>query len=148
MLRVSFIAALSGAFFLAVVSVASAASLALRRPASGPITSGFGGARGHEGIDFGRLRRLGIVAAAPGKVLRTGYLGGYAGYGKVVVIGHPRGFRTLYAHLSSIRVRLGQRVRAGRWIGNAGCTGRCTGTHLHFEVRRFGRPLNPLRFLR
>jgi murein DD-endopeptidase MepM/ murein hydrolase activator NlpD len=147
-LRLTLIAALVGAFFLAVLSVASAASLVLRRPATGPITSGFGGARGHEGVDFGKLRRLGIVAAAPGKVLRTGYLSSYDGYGKVVLIAHARGFRTLYAHLSRIRVRPGQRVRAGRWIGNAGCTGRCTGTHLHFEVRRFGRPLNPLRFLR
>lgn len=148
MLRLSLIAALVGAFFLAAGSVAPAASLVLRRPAAGPITSGFGGVRGHEGVDFGKLRRLGIVAAAPGRVVRTGYLSGYAGYGNVVLIAHPRGFRTLYAHLSGIRVRPGQHVRAGRWIGNAGCTGSCTGTHLHFEVRRFGKPLNPLRFLR
>ena len=148
MLRPTLIAALVGAFFFAVVSVASAASLVLRRPATGTITSGFGGVRGHEGVDFGKLRRLGIVSAARGKVIRTGYLPSYAGYGKVVLIAHPRGFRTLYAHLSRIRVRPGQRVPADRWIGNAGCTGRCTGTHLHFELRRFGRPLNPLRFLR
>ncbi|MEX2210390.1 MAG: M23 family metallopeptidase [Gaiellaceae bacterium] len=138
--------ALIGASLLAFVSAAKAATLALVRPAAGPITSGFGGARGHEGVDFGRLRRLGIIAAAGGRVLRVGYQAGYDGYGKIVVVAHANGYRTLYAHLSSVAVRPGQRVWAGRRLGIAGCTGHCTGTHLHFEVRHWGRAINPVRF--
>jgi murein DD-endopeptidase MepM/ murein hydrolase activator NlpD len=135
---------------LSLGSAADAGALSLRRPAFGPVTSDFGArwGRHHEGIDFGRLRKLGILTAARGKVVGTGYMPGYAGYGKVAVIAHAQGYRTLYAHLSRVRVRRGQWVRAGRWIGNAGCTGSCTGTHLHFELRRRGRALDPMPFLR
>lgn len=75
-------------------------------------------------------------------------MAGYAGYGQVVLIAHPGGFRTMYAHLSRVRVRRGQWVRAGSWIGNAGCTGSCTGLHLHFELHRHGRALDPMRYMR
>jgi murein DD-endopeptidase MepM/ murein hydrolase activator NlpD len=97
-------------------------------------------------VDFGRLRTLGIIAAAPGRVLEVGYRAGYDGYGKIVLLAHANGYRTLYAHLSSIAVRPGQRVWPGRRVGIAGCTGRCSGVHLHFEVRRWGRALNPMGF--
>lgn len=149
MLRPGLLAALVGAAFviLTLASSASARTLTFTKPAFGRITAGFGDGRGHDGIDIGMLRRLGVRAAARGRVLRTGYVAGYAGYGKIVLIRHPLGFRTLYAHLSKVRVRRGQRVRWGQWIGNAGCTGRCYGTHLHFELHRRGRPLNPLRFI-
>jgi murein DD-endopeptidase MepM/ murein hydrolase activator NlpD len=149
MLRPGLLAALVGAaiVILTLASAASARTLAFTKPAKGRITAGFGDGRGHDGIDIGMLRRLGVVAAARGRVLRTGYVPGYADYGKIVIIRHPLGFRTLYAHLSKVGVRRGQRLRRGQWIGNAGCTGRCYGTHLHFELHLRGRPVNPLRFL-
>lgn len=135
---------------LSLSVAANADALSLRRPAFGPVTSDFGArwGRHHEGVDFGRLRKLGVLASARGKVVGTGYLAGYAGYGKVVLIAHRGGFRTLYAHLSRVRVRRGQWVRAGHWIGNAGCTGLCSGVHLHFELRRRGRALDPMRYMR
>jgi murein DD-endopeptidase MepM/ murein hydrolase activator NlpD len=120
----------------------------LRVPAFGQLTSKFGlrWGRMHHGIDIGTLTKLGVVAAAPGKVTHTGYLTHYAGYGKVILIAHGEGRQTLYSHLSTIRVAPGEQVDAGAWIGNAGCTGWCTGTHLHFELRVKGVPVDPLPF--
>jgi murein DD-endopeptidase MepM/ murein hydrolase activator NlpD len=122
---------------------------ALVWPADGELTDGFGPrwGRPHTGIDVGILRRLRVVAAAPGRVEATGYLPGYAGYGNVVVISHELGLKTLYAHLSRVRAEVGQRVEAGEWIGMAGCTGSCTGTHLHFELREHGVAVDPIPFL-
>jgi murein DD-endopeptidase MepM/ murein hydrolase activator NlpD len=97
----------------------------------------------HTGIDIGILRRLDVVAAADGRVKATGYLPGYEGYGLVVLLGHGEGRQTLYAHLSRVDVRKGEWVEAGRPLGLAGCTGSCTGTHLHFELRERGRPVDP-----
>ena len=123
---------------------------ALAWPADGELTDGFGPRWGrlHSGIDIGILRRLRVVAAADGRVSAAGYLPGYAGYGLVVVVDHPGGHETLYAHLSRVDVRQGEWVRAGRPLGLAGCTGSCTGTHLHFELRRRGRAVDPLPLLR
>ena len=106
-------------------------------PAQGTITSPFGrdGYRTHPGIDIGILRSLAIRAAVPGRVVKVGRPRGFEGYGNVVIV-RSRGFDELYGHLAGWRVRVGQRVRAGQRIGTAGCTGWCTGTHLHFEVRR------------
>jgi murein DD-endopeptidase MepM/ murein hydrolase activator NlpD len=120
----------------------------LRVPAFGQLTSTFGPRWGrmHHGIDIGTLTKLGVVAAAPGKVTHTGYLPRFAGYGKVILIAHGEGRQTLYSHLSKIRVVPGDEVDAGAWIGNAGCTGWCTGTHLHFELRVKGIPVDPLPF--
>ena len=121
----------------------------LRVPASGELSSTFGPRWGrmHYGIDIGTLSELGVVAAAAGKVTHTGYLPHYAGYGKIVLVGHGEGRQTLYSHLSTIRVTPGEDVEAGAWIGNAGCTGSCTGTHLHFELRVEGTPVDPLPYL-
>ena len=69
------------------------------------------------------------------------------GYGNRVVIDHGNGYRTLYGHFSSIYVVAGQTVGRGDAIGRMGCTGRCTGTHLHFEVIQNGVYLNPLSVL-
>jgi murein DD-endopeptidase MepM/ murein hydrolase activator NlpD len=80
-------------------------------------------------------------------VTKVGYQAHYAGYGNVVVIRHGEGLATLYAHLASYRVRVGDEVEQGEPIGRAGCTGSCTGEHLHFEVRMKGKPVNPLRYL-
>jgi murein DD-endopeptidase MepM/ murein hydrolase activator NlpD len=115
-------------------------------PANGTITSPFGrdGARWHPGIDIGTLRSLRVRAALPGRVVAVGDPPGYDGYGNVVVV-RSRGLTELYAHLAAWRVHRGQRLWAGERIGTAGCTGWCTGTHLHFEVRRRGKPVNPMR---
>lgn len=117
-------------------------------PANGEVTSPFGPRRGrmHQGVDIGMLRSLGIRSASAGTVTAVGYLNGYAGYGNVVLVKH-RGYRLLYAHLSRVYVRKGQRVRVGQRLGLAGCTGSCTDTHLHFEVRRGGARMNPMRYL-
>jgi murein DD-endopeptidase MepM/ murein hydrolase activator NlpD len=117
-------------------------------PAHGTITGGYGhdGSRPHPGIDIGVLRSLKVVAAAPGRVLKVGYVPGYEGYGKVVVERSGK-YVLLYAHLSAVDAKPGQKLHRGRAIGTAGCTGWCTGTHLHFEVRKGDRTVNPLRLL-
>ena len=119
--------------------------LSLSWPAQGTVTSPFGwdGARPHSGIDIGILRSLDVRAAAPGRVTAVGYQTGYEGYGNVVLVDVGRPFETLYAHLSRATVRVGQIVAVGERLGVAGCTGWCTGTHLHFELRRSGDPLDP-----
>ena len=140
---------------LVVAPVASArmdnaARLQMVWPASGTVTADFGEWRGshrHNGIDIGMLRTLRLRAVTKGIVRKVGYSAGYEGYGMVVIIDLPGPYTALYAHLASVRVRPGQRVRKGQRIGLAGCTGSCSGTHLHFEVERAGVSVNPLRFL-
>ena len=78
---------------------------------------------------------------------RTGYENGYEGYGKIIVLDLPGPYTALYAHLANVAVRDGDHVREGELIGQAGCTGSCSGTHLHFEVRHRGVPIDPMRFL-
>lgn len=118
-------------------------------PLQGPLESNFGHRWGrlHSGIDIGALGSDRVRAALSGIVTKVGYQPNYAGYGNVVVIRHGVGFATMYAHLADFRVRVGQFVERGERIARAGCTGSCTGTHLHFEVRERGKPVNPMRFL-
>lgn len=104
----------------------------------------FGGRRNHTGIDISGPNRSPIKAANSGKVIFTGW---YGGYGKVVIIDHGKSIATLYAHLSGISVSTGQSVSKGGIIGYEGSTGYSTGPHLHFEVRINGRPVNPLGYL-
>lgn len=115
-------------------------------PANGPITSGFGQRWGrlHAGIDIGGSTGSAIMAARPGTV---SFAGSMSGYGNTIIIDHGGGITTVYAHLSSIGVGSGQSVGAGQRIGGMGCTGSCTGTHLHFEVRVGGSPQNPMGYL-
>jgi murein DD-endopeptidase MepM/ murein hydrolase activator NlpD len=113
-------------------------------PAEGTVTTPFSSV--HPGLDIGILRSLVVRAAQPGTVVAVGQPRGFEGYGNIVEIADGRGFTSLYAHLSDWRVRVGEPVLQGQWIGTAGCTGWCTGTHLHFEMRLRGRPVNPLRF--
>jgi murein DD-endopeptidase MepM/ murein hydrolase activator NlpD len=124
------------------------ALLPLSWPAKGSITGVYGNddGRRHPGIDIGILRSLNVQAAAPGRVVRTGYVRGFEGYGKVVIERSGK-YMLLYAHLSHVQAKRGQLITRGRPIGIAGCTGWCTGTHLHFEVRRGHRTLNPMRLL-
>ena len=122
--------------------------LALEWPANGTMTSPFGwdAGRPHSGINIGILRSLDVRAAAPGVVVGTGLQRGYEGYGYVVEVRMDYGYSALYAHLSSWSVQRGERVVAGQLLGTAGCTGWCTGTHLHFELRRAGRATDPSLF--
>ena len=119
-------------------------------PADGTITSPFGrdGARWHPGLDIGILRSLDVTAAASGTVTGVGEQPGYEGYGQVVEVNVGDGYSLLYAHLAGERVKVGDYVTSGERIATAGCTGWCTGTHLHFELRHGGIPLSPLPFLR
>lgn len=98
----------------------------------------------HAGLDFPGAYGQPILAAASGRV---SYVGGRQGYGTVIEIDHGHGIMTRYAHLSGISVRRGQEVTRGATVGRMGSTGRSTGTHLHFEVRVNGNPINPRRFL-
>jgi len=140
---------------LVVAPVASArmdnaARLQMTWPANGTITTHFGewrGQRRHDGIDIGMLRTPRVRAVTRGVVRRTGYLGGYEGCGLVVLLDLPGPYTALYAHLSNVQVSSGQRVHKGQPLGRAGCTGGCSGTHLHFELKRAGISVNPLRFL-
>ena len=123
--------------------------LVLGTPAVGSLTDGFGERWGrlHAGIDIGILLDLKVYAAAPGVVTATGYLGGYEGYGNVVIVDLGGGRENLYAHLSRVDVRPGDVVGQDELLGLAGCTGSCTGTHLHFELRVNGTPVDPLPFM-
>jgi murein DD-endopeptidase MepM/ murein hydrolase activator NlpD len=85
-----------------------------------------------------------ILAPADGMVI---WLGGRGGYGKTVVLDHGYGVQSHFAHLNSYRVQLGQRVHRGEVIAEMGSTGISTGPHLHYEVRRHGRPLDPRNFI-
>jgi murein DD-endopeptidase MepM/ murein hydrolase activator NlpD len=118
-------------------------------PATGTVTGWFGEWRGshvHPGIDIGILRALDVRAASAGVVTDVGAVPGYEGYGNVVVV-RAGGLEMLYAHLSSWSVHRGEWLAADQRIGLAGCTGWCTGTHLHFEMRDRGVLLDPLDYL-
>jgi len=113
-------------------------------PASGRITQGY--RFYHKAIDIANHGGGPILAADAGTVIAAGW--DPSGYGRKIVIDHGNGYMTLYAHLSVIQVSVGQRVNRGNVIGQMGSTGRSTGTHLHFEIRRGGVLLNPLTFLK
>lgn len=99
----------------------------------------------HSGLDFRASRGSGVYATASGTITKAGRKGGY---GKLVEIDHGGGITTRYAHLSRIKVKRGQRIKRGHRISNVGSTGRSTGPHLHYEVRRQGRVLNPISFVK
>ena len=98
----------------------------------------------HMGVDIpGRLNTP-VYASRKGKVIFAGYSGGY---GNLVIVRHDKGYTTYYGHLNSITTRAGANVGVGVMIGRMGSTGRSTGSHLHFEVRRNGVALNPADFI-
>lgn len=125
----------------------------LRMPVNGWISSYygwrvhpiFGTRRMHTGIDLAAIAGTPIYAAEAGTVIIAGVRGGY---GNAVVIDHGGGLSTLYAHQSRITVSVGENVAAGERIGFVGCTGYCTGDHLHFEVHVNGNHTDPLGYLR
>lgn len=129
---------------LAALRAAPPASpIALSWPLNFPVTDEFGprGARFHTGIDFPVPSGTPVAAAGAGRVTYAGWLEG--GWGNVVTIAHGSGVRTMYVHLSSVDVKLGQRVAAGATVGLVGATGQATGPHLHFEVRLRGAAVDP-----
>lgn len=116
-------------------------------------TSGFGNrrdpingrTRAHNGQDLAGPRGTPILATGDGTV---SFAGRQSGYGNVVKIRHSFGYETVYAHLNSIRVDVGERLTRGDVIGGMGNTGRSTGTHLHYEIRVGGKPVNPMPYMK
>jgi murein DD-endopeptidase MepM/ murein hydrolase activator NlpD len=104
----------------------------------------FGNVRVHAGLDLSAPSGTPIAAAGDGVVVAAGVRGGY---GNAVVIDHGNALATLYGHQSRIAVTVGQQVRQGDIVGLVGSTGNSTGPHLHFEVRLFGTPVDPLAYL-
>jgi len=115
-------------------------------PASKRISSFFGPRHGrhHDGIDIAAKRGTSIIASASGRVKFSGKM---RGYGNVIVINHKDGYHTVYAHNSRNSVRKGQQVSQGEVIGKVGSTGRSSGPHLHFEIRKNNRVANPGKYL-
>lgn len=137
-----------GAAMRARTAYASAASVLTAQPVQGAITSRFGvradplsGAeQHHDGLDIAAPAGTSVKSAGPGVVLRAEV---ESGYGNVVVVDHGNGVETRYAHLSALHVKAGDRVAAGSEVGLVGSTGKSTGPHLHFEVRRGGKSVDP-----
>jgi murein DD-endopeptidase MepM/ murein hydrolase activator NlpD len=122
--------------------------LSLVWPADGTVTRGFGYdpvmGEFHTGVDIGSLVSLDVRAAGPGVVEQVGYVEpAFDGYGQIVLVNMGDGIEALYAHLASVGVRVGELVFPGQKLGIAGCTGYCTGTHLHFELRSDGAAFDP-----
>lgn len=121
-------------------------------PVQGPISSPYGwrihpvlgGRRMHTGVDVAVPTGTPIRAAAGGRVILAERWGGY---GRTVVVDHGGGVSTLYAHMSAIAASVGEEPLAGEVIGYIGCSGYCTGPHLHFEVREAGQPVDPMNYL-
>ncbi|MBB5397731.1 M23 family metallopeptidase [Mucilaginibacter sp. AK015] len=104
----------------------------------------FGGKEFHPGIDFKGHRGDPVKCTASGRVIFAGRAGGY---GNCIKIRHANNLETWYGHLSKINVKEGERVTVGDIIGKVGSTGRSTGPHLHYEIRRNGHPVNPKQYL-
>ena len=123
------------------------------RPVDGRISSSFGWREDpftgenkfHQGIDLATEEGTDVKAVMAGRVQMTD---DQKGYGKVVVLDHGQGFTTLYAHNNDITVKAGDWVTKGSTIAKSGSTGRSTGPHLHFEVKKDGKNLNPEDFLK
>ena len=117
--------------------------VSLARPVSGSATDGFGprGDKFHPGLDYPAPTGTAVFAARSGRVTWAGWWPG--GLGNLVSVANGNGARTMYAHLSSIAVRRGQRVATGTLVGRVGSTGLSTGPHLHFELRLRGAALDP-----
>ena len=122
--------------------------LNIKKPLEGEITSNFGprdapmegASTNHQGLDIDGKEGDYVVASESGTVTHAGAKGSY---GNLVIIDHENGFQTYYAHLSSVDVRVDDVVMQDRVIGTVGQTGRATGPHIHFELRKNGTPISP-----
>jgi hypothetical protein len=121
-------------------------SLGFAIPIASMVTSEFGHRWGksHQGVDLDLETGDTVVSAFDGVVRMSRY---YYGYGNMVVVRHHNGLETLYGHLSKQLVEVGQAVKAGQSIGLGGNTGHSFGSHLHFEMRFMGKPINPAKFI-
>ena len=121
-------------------------SLQFAWPVRGRLSSRFGSRKGrpHEGIDIAARRGTPIFASESGRVIFSGRM---RGYGKVVIVKHAGRYRSVYAHASKLLARKGEFVERGQKIAEVGSTGRSTGPHLHFEIRRSETPQNPISYL-
>ena len=121
--------------------------MSLVKPVSGIVTSRFGARWGstHTGTDIGAPSGTAIKAVAGGKVIFSGWKGTL---GKFIVVDHGNGIQSYYAHCSTLLVSKGDTVTAGQQIGKVGNTGRSTGPHLHFEIRKNGAAVNPQSYIR
>ncbi|SHI90682.1 M23 family metallopeptidase [Propionispora hippei] len=121
-------------------------------PVYGTITSGFGwrssplesGSELHQGLDIAVGTGTPVVATADGKVVQSGWAGGY---GNLVKIDHGNGLETLYGHNDKVAVTVGQEVKKGQIISYAGSTGNSTGPHVHYEIRKSGTAVDPVAYL-
>ena len=116
--------------------------------ASAVVTSEFGAPRGkshHEGIDLSAPAGTPVTATADGVI---GFAGRSGDFGRLVIVDHGAGWQTRYAHLKRIKVKKGKKVARGDVIGTIGKSGNATGNHLHYEVRRHGRTVDPRPYLR
>jgi len=122
--------------------------LNFKKPLEGEITSNFGprdapmegASKNHQGLDIDGEEGDYVVASESGTVTHAGPKGSY---GNLVIIDHGGGYETYYAHLSNVDVRVDEEVMQDRVIGKVGKTGRATGSHLHFELRKNGTPISP-----
>ena len=117
----------------------------LKRVSGAYVSSYMGDGRGHKGMDIVASAGTPIYAADGGTVSYAGW--DSSGYGYKIVIKHSNGYETLYAHCNAIYVKVGDTVGKGETVGAVGRTGRATGNHLHFEVRKNGTILNPANFI-
>ena len=124
----------------------SCSSATISTPVKGTVTSPYGprGGRNHDGMDIAAPSGTPVHAAACGTVSLAGQ---QSGYGNIVCVTHTSQFSTCYAHLSRFGVSNGAQVQQGQVIGYVGCTGSCTGPHLHFETRVNGQAQNPSTYL-
>ncbi len=126
--------------------------LPLGPPVWGRLTSKYGYRRDpfsgkyefHDGVDIMAPWGTPVRATAEGKVV---FAGRWGGYGKTVIIKHAYGFKTLYAHMSKIKVKRGQWVKSGQIIGYVGSSGKSTGPHVHYEVWRYSKKQNPIKYM-
>jgi murein DD-endopeptidase MepM/ murein hydrolase activator NlpD len=128
-------------------SVARPAKLEFIWPVKGPVTSWFGARKGrpHDGIDIAAPKGTPVRAAERGKVIYSD--NGIAGYGNLIIIQHEGGFHTVYGHNSRNRVDVDEVVNKAQTIAEVGKTGRASGYHLHFEIRKNERAVDPMKYL-
>lgn len=119
-------------------------------PIYGKVSSGFGNRRRnfHNGIDIPAKKGTPIRASSEGLVIESGSdPKGFSRYGKVIIVQHADGLQSVYAHNNKNVVKTGQCVKVGEHIAEVGNSGNATGSHLHFEIRKDNKPVNPLNYL-